>query len=264
MSPKLLLPTLSLAAVVLVACAKGEQTGQSTDATARNLTLAPTESTAAVRDVPAPATERARAAPERKAPTPKRAAPKPVATAPAPPAPPASLTLAAGTRVPLAAQDTITTRGAKPGDAFTATVSQDVKDAAGRVVIPAGATGAGTIVAAEAAHPNSTGILQLNVTSVTVHGVSYPIDAAVVAMDTVRKGRGVTAGDAEKVGGGAVAGAIVGRLLGKDTKGTLIGGAVGAAAGAAVAHETRSIDVVIPKGAAITIALTKPLVVKRS
>jgi hypothetical protein len=257
MSPKLLVPIASLAAALLVACAKGEQTSQSTDATARNLTLAPTESTAAVRDVPAPTTEPARAAPERKAPTPQRAAPKPA------PAPPASLTLAAGTRVALAAQDTITTRGANAGDPFTATVGQDVKDAAGRIVIPAGATVAGTIAAAEAAHANSTGILQLNVTSVTVRGVTYPIEAAVVAMDTVRKGRGVTTGDAEKVGGGAVAGAIIGKLLGKDTKGAVIGGAVGAAAGAAVAHQTRSIDVVIPKGAAITIALTKPLVVKR-
>jgi len=257
MSPKLLVPIASLAAALLVACAKGEQTSQSTDATARNLTLAPTESTAAVRDVPAPTTEPARAAPERKAPPPQRAAPKPA------PPPPASSTLAAGTRLALAAQDTITTRGANAGDPFTATVGQDVKDAAGRVVIPAGATVAGTIAAAEAAHANSTGILQLNVTSVTVRGVSYPIEASVVAMDTVRKGRGVTTGDAEKVGGGAVAGAIIGKLLGKDTKGAVIGGAVGAAAGAAVAHQTRSIDVVIPKGATITIALTKPLVVKR-
>jgi hypothetical protein len=238
MSPKLLLTVTPVAAALLVACAKGEQTSQSTDATARNLTLAPTESTAAVR--------------EQKAPVPKRA-----------PAPPAPLMLGAGARVPLAAQDTITTRGAHAGDPFTASVSQDVRDPAGRVVIPAGATVAGTIAAAEAAHPNSTGILQLTVTSVTVRGVSYPIEAAVVAMDTVRKGRGVTAGDAEKAGAGAAAGAIVGKLLGKDTKGALIGGAIGAAAGAAVAHETRSIDVIIPKGAAITIALTKPLVVKR-
>ena len=254
MSPKLLLTVTPLAAAFLVACSKGEQASQSTDATARNLTLAPTESTAAVRDVPAPTTEPAQAAPERKAPIPKRAAP---------PAPPAPLMLAAGTHVPLAAQDTITTRGAKAGDPFSASVSHDVKDREGRVVIPAGATVAGTIAAAEAAHPNSTGILQFNITSVTVRGVSYPIEAAVVAMDTVRKGRGVTAGDAEKAGAGAAAGAIVGRLLGKDTKGALIGGALGAAAGAAVAHETRSIDVIIPKGAAITIALTKPLVVKR-
>src|SRR2546430_7692853 len=37
---------------------KGEQTSRSADSTARNLTLAPTESTAAMKDVPAAATER--------------------------------------------------------------------------------------------------------------------------------------------------------------------------------------------------------------
>jgi len=61
-----------------------------------------------------------------------------------------------------------------------------------------------------------------------------------------------------------VAGAIVGKLLGKSTKGALIGGAVGAAAGAAAARASRDIDVVIPKGAAITIKLNKPLTLQRA
>src|SRR5207247_2228558 len=101
----------------------------------------------------------------------------------------------------------------KAGDSFTATVSQDVKDATGRVVIPAGATVSGTITAAEPApNPNSTGRIELSVTNVTAHGKSYSIDASVVAMDTVMKGRGVTKADAAKVAGGAVAGAIVGKL----------------------------------------------------
>src|SRR5207247_7162145 len=85
--------------------------------------------------------------------------------------------------------------------------------------------------------------------NVTAHGKSYAIDASVVAMDTVMKGRGVTKADAAKVAGGAVAGAIVGKLLGKNTKGAVIGGAAGAAAGAAAARASRDIDVVIPKGA---------------
>ena len=42
---------LSLAAVL--GCAKTDQANQSADSTARNLTLAPTDSTAAMRDVPA-------------------------------------------------------------------------------------------------------------------------------------------------------------------------------------------------------------------
>ena len=245
----------ALAGVALFACVPGEKTAQSADSTARNLTLAPTESTAALKDVPAPATEAAKPAPEKKTPVKKPVPPKPAAPAP--------LSLAAGTRVPATAVDTISTRTAKAGDSFSATVSQDVKDATGRVVIPAGATVSGTITAAEPApNPNSTGKIDLSVTSVSVRGRSYSIDASVVAMDTVMKGRGVTKADAAKVAGGAVAGAIVGKLLGKNTKGAVIGGAAGAAAGAAAARASRDIDVVIPKGAAITIKLNAPLTVK--
>jgi Glycine zipper 2TM domain len=241
-----------LAGAALAACVQGEQTSQSADSTARNLTLAPTESTAALKDVPARATEAAKPATETKTPVKKPVAPKP-----------APLMLAAGTRVPATASDSITTRSAKPGDAFTATVSQDVKDATGRVVIPAGATVSGTITAAEPApNPNSSGKIELAVSSVMVRGVSYSVDGSVVAKDTVMKGRGVTGADAAKVAGGAVAGAIVGKLIGKNKKGAVIGGAAGAAAGAAAARQSRDIDVVIPKGAAMTIKLNAPLTVK--
>src|SRR5213595_3509094 len=213
-----------LTAVALAACVKSDQANQSADSTARNLTLAPTESTAAIKDVPAPATE------------PAKVAPKP----PAPRKPAAPTTL-------------------------TAAVAQDVKDAAGHVVIPAGSAAQGTIVAAEPApNPNSSGQLTLDVKSVSVRGTSYAVDATVESMDTVMKGRGVTKADAAKVGGGAVAGALVGKLLGKNAKGAVIGGAVGAAAGAAAARASRDIDIILPKGAAITIKLNKPLTVTRA
>src|SRR5438046_10504902 len=160
----------ALAGVALAACVQGEQQSQSADSTARNLTLAPTESTAALKDVPAPATEAAKPAPEKKAPVKKPVPPKPAAPAP--------LMLAAGTRVPATASDTISTRSAKAGDPFSATVSQDVKDASGPVVIPAGSTVSGTITAAEPApNPNSTGKIDSPVTNVTVDGRSYAIDA---------------------------------------------------------------------------------------
>src|SRR5213080_292462 len=240
-----------LTAVALAGCVKSDQANQTADSTARNLTLAPTESTAAIKDVPAPATE------------PAKVAPKP--PAPRKPAAPTTLTAASGTRVPLAVSESISTRQAKPGDAFTATVAQDVKDAAGHVVIPAGSAAQGTIVAAEPApNPNSSGQLTLDVKSVSVRGTSYAVDASVESMDTVMKGRGVTKADAAKVGGGAVAGALVGKLLGKNAKGAVIGGAVGAAAGAAAARASRDIDIILPKGAAITIKLNKPLTVKRA
>src|SRR5881396_3847233 len=147
----------ALAGVAFLACAKPDQTSQSADSTARNLTLAPTESTAALKDVPARSTEAAKTAPE-KQPVKKPAPPKP-----------APLMLAAGTRVPLTASDTISTRHAKAGDSFSAMVSEDVRDATGRVVIPAGARVSGTITAADPApNPNSAGKIELAVSNVTV------------------------------------------------------------------------------------------------
>lgn len=239
---------LSLAAAL--GCAKGEQANQSADSTARNLTLAPTESTAAMKDVPAPAP--APAGPERR---PERtAAPRPAA--------PASYTLRAGTGISLSADDSITTRKAKAGDAFTATVSENVRDASGHVVIPAGSAVSGTIVHADPApNPRATGQLDLAVTSVTVRGRTYTVDGTVESKDTVMQGRGVTGADAAKVGGGAAIGAVAGRLLGGNKRGTIIGGLAGAAAGAGAAARSRDVDVVLPKGAGIRVRLASALTV---
>src|SRR2546426_4439901 len=71
-----------LTAVALAGCVKSDQANQSADSTAWNLTLAPTESTAAIKDVPAPATQPAKVAPEKKA---SQAALKPPAPKPAAP-----------------------------------------------------------------------------------------------------------------------------------------------------------------------------------
>src|SRR2546430_17029379 len=157
-------------AATAFACVKGEQSAQRADSTARNVTLAPTESSAAMKDVPAAQP----AQPEKKATTPAHKAPAPK------PAAPTTLTLAAGTRVGLAASDSISTRSAKAGDAFTATVGQDLKDASRHVVIPPGSKVEGTITAADPApNPNSSGKIELAVKSVIVRGTSYPVEATV-------------------------------------------------------------------------------------
>src|SRR5207253_6683028 len=207
-------------AATAFACVKGEQSAQQADSTARNLTLAPTESSAAMKDVPAAQPRQ----PEKKAttPAPKAPAPKPAA--------PTTLTLVAGTRVGLAASDSISTRSAKAGDAFTATVGQDVKDASGHVVIPAGSKVEGTITAADPApNPNSSGKIELAVKSVTVRGTSYPVEATVVSKDTVMQGRGVTGADAAKVAGDCAIGGIADRQPGKNPKHTQTGSSAGAA-----------------------------------
>jgi len=169
---------------------------------------------------------------------------------------PASWTLDAGRQFTMVTRDAISSRSAKSGDSFSASVLSDVQDSRGRVAIPAGALVNGTITDVKpAAGPNSSGTLTLAVSSVTVRGKNYPIDANISALDTERQGRGITTGDAAKVGAGAAAGAIVGQVIGKNTKGTVIGAVVGAAAGAGYAVATKDSDIRLPEGTHVVVTL---------
>ncbi|HMJ58370.1 MAG TPA: glycine zipper 2TM domain-containing protein [Gemmatimonadales bacterium] len=250
---------LLLSLGLLGACAKGENASNaSADSTARNLTLAPADSSAAMRDAPATppaaATQTTTAPPSR-----------PAVERPRPPAAPATLSLAAGSHFDMAATDTITSRTAKAGDAFTARVVEDVRNAAGKVVIPAGSSVSGTITEVKPApNPNTPGTLTLAVSSVTIRGTNYPLDATIDSLETVHKGRGITTGDAAKVGAGAVAGAVLGRVIGGNKRGTIIGGIVGGAVGAGVAQTSKDSDIVLPAGAHIVVTVNKPLTVKAS
>src|SRR5258708_8356599 len=221
----------ALATVGLLACAKGDQANKpGADSTARNLTIAQPESGAALRDVGSkvPATTTPTAPPVR---TRTKTA---VQVTPKAPPPHASVvyTAASGSFLDMAVADTITSRTAKPGQEFTASVVADVKDGAGHVVIPAGSTVHGTIDAVKPApNPNESGTLTLSGSSATVRGPSYPLDAHIDSLETVRKGRGVTKGDAAKVGGGAAAGANLRPILGGNAEGTGIGGQLGPESG---------------------------------
>lgn len=252
---------LLLGLAVAGACAKGEQTAQqSADSVARNLTLAPSDSSAALNDRPEaarPATPPPTAPPPRSRPP----APRPTTSRPAP----ATRTAEAGSFLDLAVSDTLSSRFTKTGDTFTATVVADVKDSRGRVAIPAGSVVHGSVLDVKPApNPRTPGTLKLALTSVTVGGADYPVEARIDSIETVRQGRGITGGDAAKVGAGAAAGAILGRVIGKDTKGAIIGGVVGAAAGAGVAAQSKDADIVLPKGAHINATITQAVTVRVS
>jgi hypothetical protein len=254
----------AVATLAVAACAKGDKSAQQpADSTARNLTLAPTESSGAMHDVPAtpPSNTSTSAAPPKSQPP----AAKPTTPTRTTPPAPATRTAAAGTFVDVSINDTISTRSTRAGAEFTGSIVDDVKNKQGQVVIPAGSVVHGTVVESNPApNPHTPGSLVVKFTSITVHGSDYPIDARIDSLETVKQGRGVTGADAAKVGVGAAAGAILGRVLGKNTKGAVIGGVVGGAAGAAVANQTRDIDVVLPKGAHINGTLNSALTVKAS
>ena len=173
------------------------------------------------------------------------------------------LALKRGTTINVTMGETITSRSSVAGETVTTTVDADVKDAGGRVVIPAGSTVELTIVEIAPARNKSQadGSLTLQVTGVTIRGRGYPLAGEVTEVAHTLEGRGVTVGEVEKVAVGTAIGAVAGRIIGGNSKGTIIGGAVGAAGGTAVAIETASRDVVVSAGAPVVITLTGPLTV---
>ena len=181
--------------------------------------------------------------------------------APAPSAP-TSYNVAAGTRVDATINDTISSRHGMVGDTFTARVTTDVRDAGGWIAIPEGSTVQGTITdVSSAPNSNSTGTLTLAVSSMTVRGSTYYVEASIDSLDTVQQGRGVEGGDVARVAGGAAAGAILGRVIGGNSKGAVIGAVVGGAAGAVVSAAIKDVDVVLPAGSHMVLTLRQRLTV---
>jgi hypothetical protein len=175
----------------------------------------------------------------------------------------AQRTLVEGTRIEATIGDALSSRHNEAGETLAATVSADVEDGSGHVVIPAGSAVALRIVQLEPATNKSQddGKITLEATSVTVRGRVYTMSARLDPVAHQLKGRGVTTGDAAKVGAGAAIGALAGRLIGGDTKGAVIGGAVGAGGGTAVAVHWASRDVVVPVGTHVAFSLPQSLTV---
>jgi hypothetical protein len=186
------------------------------------------------------------------------AAKKPAAK-PAPKA--AARVLSAGTAIPAKFDAGISSRTHKAGQKLTGTVSSDVKDKNGRVVIPAGSKVYVTIAAIHESERKSdkTGKLVLTPTKVVIAGRSYPVSGSASALDRTLKDRKTNAGDIAKVGVGVGAGALLGTAVsGGSTKGAVIGGVAGGAVGAQRAVETQDRDVVVPVGSRLKVTLAAP------
>ena len=183
------------------------------------------------------------------------------ATSVATPAPRAELALAAGTTLVLQSGAEITSRRDRAGERIQAIAGAAAVGALGDTLIPAGATFEGRVVAiAHAPRPGQPGVLKLAFDEVRFDGRRYPVRGEVTSLATELRGRGVTAGTAAKVGAGAVIGGIAGRLIGGNGTGTVVGAVAGGAGGAVVANATRTMDVVLPAGAAIRFRLAEPFV----
>ncbi len=243
------------------ACADGDGDDAATaDSLNRDLQLAPADSSVALNDpspsttTPAPATP----APSTSRPSTSQPA-RPAASTPsaATPAAPAARTLPAGTEVNATVGTEISSNTHKQGQTVAARVASDVRDAQGRVVIPAGSTVNLTITSIRESENKSdnTGTLTLAAASVEINGTTHDLSGNVTGLATELRDRGTNVGDVAKVGGGAAAGAVVGRVLGGGTKGAIIGGVIGGAVGAQRANETQDRDVILPAGSTVVITL---------
>jgi hypothetical protein len=132
--------------------------------------------------------------------------------------------LAEGTEIRIRSDQNIPAKPSVGAD-YSATVSEDVLDRAGAVVIPRGSPA--RLVAVEGEGGKD---VALDLRSVTMNGRKY-----LLAVDTRKSGGGAGLGantrTAKYVGGGAAIGAVLGALAGGG-KGAAIGALIGGAGGA--------------------------------
>ena len=175
----------------------------------------------------------------------------------------AARTLPVGTEIHAALDDSINSRKDTVGRTVTAIVMENITGADGKTLIAAGSPVRLTVTRLSPARSKSAqGRLRLKVDGIGIGQGLRTVSAEVQAVPHELRGRGVTAGDAAKVGVGAAGGAVIGKVIGKNTKGAVIGGVIGAAGGAVVASQTATRDVFVKARTPVTLKLTQPLVVQ--
>jgi hypothetical protein len=235
-----------------------------------NLTVAPAR--AAVK-TPPPPVERRRprakresgrtANPEAMNEAPVQPPPTQAMTPQAPPKPAApvarTVSVAAGTSLPVRLTEALDSGTTQTGQAIHGTLTADII-ADNMVAIPRGTPVVGRVIQAkDATHFAGSSLLSIELTQVELKG--RPVSVVTTPFSQQGKGRGKNT--AVKTGGGAAIGAIIGALAGGG-KGAAIGAASGGGLGAGVNAVTRGEQVKIPAESLITFKLQSAINVTTS
>jgi hypothetical protein len=196
-------------------------------------------------------------------PPPQDAAPAQPAQPPPPPPPPAAVvrtvTVAAGTSLPIRLADALDSATTQTGQVIHGTLAADLI-ADNMVAVPSGTPVTGRVVdAKDATHFSGSSLLSIEITQIQLRG--QPIAVSTAAFSQQGKGRGKNT--ALKTGGGAALGAIIGGLAGGG-KGAAIGAASGGGLGAGVNAVTRGEQVKIPAETLVNFKLQSPISVATS
>ena len=183
-------------------------------------------------------------------------APAPAPVEPPPPPKPIDYVIAAGTAIPIRTTTALTTKVAKTGEAFAASLTQSIT-VDGVVLAAAGAPVSGLIVLSDPGG-RVKGKASISLTLRSIKGTHGPIAIATdskeaIAPSTVKK---------DVVRGGIMtgAGAAIGAIAGGG-KGAAIGAGIGGAAGVGTAMATKGAPAEFPAETALTFRTKAPVTI---
>lgn len=174
-----------------------------------------------------------------------------------------------GERFRVRMNETLSSKSARAGDRFTATVTEPVYSSTGVVVIPTGSTVTGRVDAVKAAKKGGDpGTISVSFVEVRLpNGTRRAINGSLTDLDTKKAksdNEGNASGDDRKndklifIGGGAAGGAVLGGAIGGG-KGALIGGLLGAGAGLLGERLTKGEDAEVKSGTEFGVYLNQAI-----
>lgn len=170
--------------------------------------------------------------------------------------PPASVTVASGTRLLVRTIDAVDSNKNHPGDKFLASLEEALYINE-TLVAPKGSSVYGRLEEVkDSGQLAGRAQLRLSLTGIVVNGQTVPLSTG----DYQVSGKSRTASTAKKVGGGAALGAVIGAIAGGG-KGAAIGAGVGAGAGTAVQVMTKGDQVHVPSETLLEFSLDQPVTI---
>jgi hypothetical protein len=168
-------------------------------------------------------------------------------------------TLNSGTEIKVRTDAAINAQSAAAGQSYAATISKDVTDSNGNVIVPRGSRARLKTVA------SGDNQISLALSSLTANGQRYYLNTNSTEAEstTAKQGVGKNTRTAKYVGGGALAGTLIGAIAGGG-KGAAIGALAGGAAGAGAQTLTKGKKLDIPAESELTFRLDQPVTLRNS
>ncbi|MGH7500343.1 MAG: hypothetical protein ACREL7_01160 [Longimicrobiales bacterium] len=174
-----------------------------------------------------------------------------------PPAGAAGEIVPVGTEFSAELDQTISAKDNDAGDAFTATVTEDIRGDAD-VIVPAGSKVTGRITGIDESEKiGDQAAIRVVFESINVNGTEHALSADVTNVDVSVTDRANVEDLQKKAGVGAAAGAVVGAIVGGQLKDILVGGALGAGAGTIISLGTGDVQSALPEGSELNLRVTE-------